>query len=277
MSEERIRDFAFAVAVDALVEPGFFKFIGGDHAVPILVAKLVGHRDVRAEVLPRRLPPCCFAGDERGVLHSTEGRVWFGINQRDLLVRIGSIPFIEFLHALFQGGEIAVALVGMGCKYQPVQLHRAKTVHKHIVDDLKVGRGGPGKVVYIFAAEAQRPGAIGVGLFGSLDAAGAHNITLGKGEVDVVGAEVGKEFCIGVVLMAVPRAVPKNAHLGEPLGAHDEVALVSISGNGEGELVVKRELKAHHLMRPQRFGKGDFHDCAVVLIAIIGSDKPHRL
>src|SRR4051794_15808000 len=98
----------------------------------------------------------------------------------------------------------------------------------------------------IFTAEAQGPGAIGVRLFGGLNAACAHDIALGKGEVDVVGAEVGKEFRIGVVLMAIPLSVPKNADLGEPLGAHDEVAFVSTSGNGERKLVVKRELEANH-------------------------------
>ena len=59
-----------------------------------------------------------------------------------------------------------------------MQLHRAKTVDEGIVDDLKVWRSGPGEVVNIFAAKAERPGAIGVGLFAGLDAAGADDITL---------------------------------------------------------------------------------------------------
>jgi hypothetical protein len=51
-AENRPITLLFAVAVDAFVEPGFFKFIGGDHAVPILVAELVGDRQLHAVVQP---------------------------------------------------------------------------------------------------------------------------------------------------------------------------------------------------------------------------------
>ena len=34
-------DFDFGVGVDAFVEPGIFELVGGDHAVPVLVAELV--------------------------------------------------------------------------------------------------------------------------------------------------------------------------------------------------------------------------------------------
>src|SRR5580700_1992403 len=40
-SVERSHGFGFHVAVDALVEPGVFEFVGGDHAVPILMAEFV--------------------------------------------------------------------------------------------------------------------------------------------------------------------------------------------------------------------------------------------
>ncbi len=69
---------------------------------------------------------------------SADRRVWLGIDQRDLLVGIGSIPVIELLHALFQDGEIAITLVSMGCQDQRVQLDRAKTVEEGIVGGLKV-------------------------------------------------------------------------------------------------------------------------------------------
>ena len=41
LAVERVHDFHFRVAVDALVEPGFFEFVGGDHAVPILVSEFM--------------------------------------------------------------------------------------------------------------------------------------------------------------------------------------------------------------------------------------------
>ena len=69
----------------------------------------------------------------------------------------------------------------------------------------------------IFAAKTERLGAIGVGLLAGLDAAGADDITLGKREVDVVGTKIGKELGISVVLMAIPRAVPKDADFRKPL------------------------------------------------------------
>ena len=80
-----------------------------------------------------------------------------------------------------------------------------------------------------------------------------------------------------MVLMAVPRAVPKDANLGKPLGAHDEVALVSVSGNGERKFVVKGEMEANRLARRERFGKGDLHHRMVVLIAIVGRSELHAL
>ena len=129
----------------------------------------------------------------------------------------------------------------------------------------------------IFAAKAERLGVIGVVLLARLDAAGADDITLGKPEVDVVSAEVGKELGVIVILMTVPRAVPKDADLGKPLGPHDEISLISGSGSGEWELVVKGDVEANHLLRRQRFGEGDFHHRMVVLIAIVGGSEAHVL
>src|SRR6202034_2654003 len=117
----------------------------------------------------------------------------------------------------------------------------------NIVDSHKVGGGSPGKVVNIFAAKAEGGGAIGVGLLACLDAAGAHDVTLGKREVNVVGTKIGKEFCVGVVLMAIPRAMPQHAHLGEPLRSHDEIPLVSVSGNRQRKFVVKGDVEANCL------------------------------
>ena len=53
-----------------------------------------------------------------------------GSIKRDLLVGIRSIPLIKLLHALFEDGEIAIALIGMGSKDQRVQFHRAKLLTK---------------------------------------------------------------------------------------------------------------------------------------------------
>src|ERR1700689_3678968 len=77
--------------------------------------------------------------------------------------------------------------------------------------------------------------------------------------------------------MAVPLVVPKNADLGEPLRAHEEVPLVSGSGDGEREFVVEGEREANCLTRRKWYGKGDFHDRVIVLIAIVRRDESHAL
>src|SRR5271156_2665278 len=77
--------------------------------------------------------------------------------------------------------------------------------------------------------------------------------------------------------MAVPRSMPKDADFGKPLGAHDEVSLITASGDGDGEFIVKGDVEANGLSGGERFGEGDLHHRVVVLIAIVGRREAHAL
>src|ERR1700679_3194900 len=121
----------------------------------------------------------------------------------------------------------------------------------------------------ILAADTARAGSVRVDLRAGLDAAGADNVTLRQREVHVVGPKIRKEFCVCVILMAIPLIVPKDANFRKPLSAHDEVPLVSTSRNGEGELVMEGQLKANYLPGTNRLGQGHFHHGVIFLIAVV--------
>ena len=114
---------------------------------------------------------------------------------------------------------------------------------KDAVGDGEVGAGSPGEVADVFAVEAEGFGAVRVGEFADRDAAGPDDVAARKGEGDVEGGEVGEEFGGGVVLVAVPCAMPEDSGLGIPLAAHDEVALVTVARDGKRELVVEGEME----------------------------------
>jgi hypothetical protein len=119
---------------------------------------------------------------------------------------------------------------------EDVDLHCAERGEEGAVGDGEVGARSPGEVADVFAVEAEGFGIFfsrsgGVDDFAGGNAAGSDDIAAGEGEADVEGGEVGEELGGGVVLMAVPGAVPEDAGFGIPLAAHDEVALVAVAGD----------------------------------------------
>ena len=141
------------------------------------------------------------------------------------------------------------------------------------LDHVVSGLGGPGEVVDVFAAEGQGLGAVFVNGFGKLHPAGAHDFVLRQGELYIEGAEVGKEFCVGMELMTVPRPLPPDADLGEPLRSHHEIVAVAGAGEDLPKLVVERDPELHRFVRRHRARQLDLEHGAVIGIAIVGSDK----
>src|ERR1700693_5728456 len=97
----------------------------------------------------------------------------------------------------------------------------------------------------------------------------------GEGEVDGECGEVGEELGGGVVLMAVPGAVPEDSGLGVPLASHDEVALVAVAGDRERELVVKGDVEGDGVVGSEWVGESDFGYGVVLRVAVVGSDEVH--
>ncbi len=151
--------------------------------------------------------------------------------------------------------EVACAGFGMGGEGEDVDLDGAEGGEIGAVGDGEVRAGGPGEVADVFAVEAEGLGAVGVDEFAGGDAAGSDDVAAGKSEGDVEGGEVGEELGGGVVLVAVPRAVPEDAGLGIPLAAHDEVALVAVAGDGDGELIVEGEVEGDGVVGRERMGE----------------------
>ena len=119
---------------------------------------------------------------------------------------------------------------------EDVNLHCAERGEEVAIGDSEVRACSPGEVAHVFAVIAEGLGVFftrsgGVDDFAGGHAAGSDDVRAGEGEVDGEGGEVGEEFGGGVVLVAVPGAVPEDAGLGVPLASHDEVALVAVAGD----------------------------------------------
>ncbi len=141
------------------------------------------------------------------------------------------------------------------------------------VGDGEVGAGGEGEVADVFAVEAEGLGAVGVAGFAGGDAGGSDHVAAREGEVDGEGAEVGEELGGGVVLVAVPGAVPEDAGFGIPLAAHDEVALVAVAGDGEGNWSWKARWKVTESLGAS--GRGRVISATVwsSAVAVVGRDE----
>ena len=118
-------------------------------------------------------------------------------------------------------------------------------------------------------------GSYGVDEFAGGDAAGSDDVTARECEADVEGGEVGEELGGGVVLVAIPGAVPEDTGLGVPLATHDEVAFVAIAGDGERELVVEGETEGDGLVGCEWVRKSDLSYGVVFRVAVVGCDEVH--
>ena len=210
------------------------------------------------------------AGEEGGVLHAAHLGAGFGVDDGDDLVGIGAVALVELGEGLLQDVEVAGAGFGVGSEGEDVDLYGAERGEVGAVGDGEVGAGGPGEVADVFAVKAEGFGVFlagsgGVDDFAGGDAAGSDDVAAGKGEADVEGGEVGEELGGGVVLMAVPGAVPEDAGFGIPLASHDEVALVAVAGDRERELIVKGDVEGDGVVGSERVGESDFGYGVVLL------------
>ena len=91
-AEDGIKDFDLGVGVDAFVEPGVLELVGGDHAVPVLVAELVFGGDLGdvGGVVPGGV-----GSEEGGVLHATHLGAGLGVDDGDDLVGVGAVALVE--------------------------------------------------------------------------------------------------------------------------------------------------------------------------------------
>ena len=116
-------DFDFGVGVDAFVEPGVFELVGGDHAVPVLVAELVfdGELGDVGWVVPAGV-----GGEEGWVLHAAHLGAGFGVDDGDDLVGVGTVALLEVREGLLRDVEVAWAGSGVRSEGEDVDLHGAE-------------------------------------------------------------------------------------------------------------------------------------------------------
>ena len=74
------------------VHPCVFELVVAHHPVPELVAGLV-HRDAFGRVRRARRQPARAGGEERRILHAARAALVGRIDDRDVAVRIGAVPF----------------------------------------------------------------------------------------------------------------------------------------------------------------------------------------
>ena len=119
--QDRIEHFDFGVAVDAFVHPRIFEFVGGDHAVPVLVAEFVLHDDF-GSVKPSGINQLVLAGDEGGIFHASGGRAGLRIDHGQRLVGIRPVPFLEMVESVARDAFVALDLVPVRGLHQEAEL-----------------------------------------------------------------------------------------------------------------------------------------------------------
>lgn len=109
-----------------------------------------------------------------------------------------------------------------------------------------------------------------------LQAGGAENIVFRHGHANVIHAVVGKEFGIGVELMAVPLAIDINADLGEPL-ANEEIFFFRAGARKRRLRQLGGEINANDdgIVGPERLGERQPKHGPVIGIAVVGLNKFH--
>ena len=199
-----------------------------------------------------------------------------GIHHRDLRVRVGRRPRAVAAQRDPRRLDVALGQVLV------LGLHEQADVHRRIARRLEAARssrrsgGWPSR-----RSRARPPG--GSGRSACRPARRASRAARpvapttkpgGQGQRDVVDAEVGEELGRGVELVRVPRALPEDADLGEPL--RDEVVVVDPARAAErrrrGCATSSRCGSA--TVAPGGTGRGvvDLHHRAVVGVAVVGLD-----
>ena len=275
LAVERVHYFHFGVAVDAFVEPSVFEFVGGDHAVPILVAEFVFGDDFGSEQAVRH-PPRGACRNQCGIFHAagvtaTVRRVY----HRDAVVRIRPVPLIEELQSSFQRFDVARRRRHVTGRHQQVNFYGAVAAGPGIFDVREARARGPGKIVNVFGVEREGLGAVRIIDAGNLIAARADDFILRQRDFHVEGAEVGEEFRGGVKLVAVPGVFPPHADFREPLADHIEIVGVAGAFDDFGKLVVESHAKRDGSAGSDRLRQGHLKYGVVIRVVVIRLDEFH--
>src|SRR5215471_1121839 len=75
--------------------------------------------------------------------------------------------------------------------------------------------------------------------------------------------------------MTVPGSVPEDSGFGIPLASHEEVALVAVARDRDGELIVKRHVEGDGVVGSEQMRKSDFGYGVILGVAVVGSDEVH--
>src|SRR5215472_11320524 len=102
---------------------------------------------------------------------------------------------------------------------------------------------GPGEVVNVIAVVCDSLGAVGVIDTTDLHTTCANHLILRHSQLDVINAEIGEELGGGMILVAIPRALPPHPHFREPLPAQHEITFPSRSGLRLGKLSLECDLE----------------------------------
>ena len=209
----------FAVAIDALIQPRIFEFIGGHHAVPILMAKFMFNHYFRKKQETTRRPSHRVSRDKGWIFHSAGSPV-SGIDHCKRVVRIWPKPAIKMVQRLLDDIEMALGLACVLLLQQQLDFYlMSRSCPPQIIHLNKSGIGSPGKIVDIFHPVLMGHCAIAIRLGRNLFAAGPNNIFFGRSQLYVEDAKVGKEFGVRMKLMAIPCIVPPHSNFGKPLPA----------------------------------------------------------
>ena len=260
------------VGVEALVEPGLLELVVRDEAVPELVAGLVDRHALRALQL-RRGEDGGAAGEEGRVLHAPRGRAVGRVDHRDLGVGVGRRPRAVGAERDLRGLEVALGEVRVLGLHEEADVHRrvAGVVEARVPLEEAPARR-PREVVDVLLHEAEGLGARR-GCRSSISSRPVAPTTkpLRQRELHVVDAEVGEELGPGVERVAVPRALPEDADLREPL--HDEVVVVHPAGPADaavGHERVPLDPEAAGLAGRDRLRRPHLHHRPVVRVPVLG-------
>ena len=154
-------------------------------------------------------------------------------------------------------------------------------VHGRVVEDEslpgldEVGAGRPGEIVDVLLDMDERLRPVGVLLLRLAAARGPDDVLFGDGDLDPVGAEIGEELGIGVILVAIPRAVLEDADLGEPLPDHVELPEIPRTGEHLGQAGRERDLEDDPLARADGGRERHLHDRLVVGVPVVRPEEGH--
>ncbi len=201
------------------------------------------------------------------------------IHDRQRRVRVGAEDAAVSREAGLRGAEVAVCLRQVLGLEAELDLDVADAgLAEDVPEDPEIRVGGPGEVMHALLSEARDDAALRRLPLGD-DGAGRPDLALvadGRVDRDVVVAEVGEELAVRMELVAVPAGVFEDADLREPLCDEEEVALVSRARRDARQMGHEVERDGDGVAGKRRPRQRDLGDRAVVEVAVVGRDEPHR-